>query len=113
MPASKSPSDFEKLRELFGKMLYEIQRIKSEGDFEAGKALVEQYAVKVDADLHREVLERYRALNIEPYGGFVNPEYELVKEDDKVVDVKISYPADYTAQMLNYAKNYSFLPNKN
>ena len=106
-------NDFEKLRELFGKMLYEIQRIKSEGDFEAGKALVEQYAVKVDADLHREVLERYRALNIEPYGGFVNPEYELVKEDDKVVDVKISYPADYTAQMLNYAKNYSFLPNKN
>jgi hypothetical protein len=106
-------NDFVKLRELFGKMLYEIQRIKSEGDFEAGKALVEQYAVKVDADLHREVLERYRALNIEPYGGFVNPEYELVKEDDKVVDVKISYPADYTAQMLNYAKNYSFLPNKN
>ena len=106
-------NDFEKLRELFGQMLCEIQRIKSEGDFEAGKALVEQYAVKVDADLHREVLERYRALNIEPYGGFVNPEYELVKEDDKVVDVKISYPADYTAQMLNYAKNYSFLPNKN
>ncbi len=106
-------NDFERLRALFGEMLHEIQRIKSEGDFEAGKALVEQYAVKVDPELHREVLERYRALNIEPYGGFVNPEYELVKEGDKVVDVKISYPADYTAQMLNYAKNYSFLPNKN
>ena len=106
-------NDFERLRELFGQMLCEIQRIKSEGDYEAGKALVEQYAVKVDPELHQEVLERYRALNIEPYGGFVNPEYELVKEGDKVVDVKITYPANYTEQMLNYAANYSFLPNKN
>ena len=106
-------NDFEKLRELFGQMLCEIQRIKSEGDFEAGKALVEQYAVKVDPALHEEVLARYKALNIEPYGGFVNPEYELVMEGDKVVDVKISYPANYTEQMLHYAKNYSFLPNKN
>ena len=106
-------NDFEKLRELFGKMLYEIQRIKSEGDFEAGKALVEKYAVKVDQELHQEVLARYKALNIEPYGGFVNPEYELVKEGDKVVDVRISYPANYTEQMINYAKNYSVLPNKN
>jgi len=106
-------NNFERLRELFGQMLCEIQRIKSEGDYEAGKALVEQYAVKVDPELHQEVLERYRALNIEPYGGFVNPEYELVKEGDKVVDVKITYPANYTEQMLNYAANYSFLPNKN
>ncbi|MDO4758261.1 MAG: dihydrofolate reductase [Rikenellaceae bacterium] len=106
-------NDFEKLRELFGKMLWEIQRIKSEGDFEAGKALVEQYAVQVDPELHQEVLARYAALGIEPYGGFVNPEYEPVMEGDKVVDVKISYPANYVEQMLGYGKNYSFLPNKN
>ena len=106
-------NNFERLRELFGEMLYEIQRIKSEGDFEAGKALVEQYAVQVDPELHREVLARYQALNIEPYGGFVNPEYEPVYEDDRLVDVKISYPANYVEQMLNYAANYSFLPNIN
>ena len=106
-------NDFEKLRELFGQMLYEIQRIKSEGDFEAGKALVEQYAVKVDPELHAEVLTRYKALNIEPYGGFVNPEYEAVMEDDRIVDVKIHYSATYVEQMLGYSANYSFLPNRN
>ena len=106
-------NDYEKLRTLFGEMLYEIQRIKSEGDFEAGKKLVEQYAVKIDPALHKEVRERYYALGIEPYGGFVNPEYELVTENGKVVDVKISYPANYVEQMLNYAANYSFLPNRN
>ena len=106
-------NDFEKLRTLFGEMLYEIQRIKSEGDFEAGKALVEKYAVKVDPELHKEVRERYYALNIEPYGGFVNPEYELVEADGKVVDVKISYPANYVEQMMHYAEHYSFLPNVN
>ncbi|WP_290539665.1 dihydrofolate reductase [Alistipes sp.] len=106
-------NDFGKLRELFGQMLREVQRIKSEGDYEAGKALVEQYAITVDPELHREVRDRYQALHIEPYGGFVNPEYELVEQDGKVVDVKISYPADYVAQMLGYAKNYSFLPNVN
>lgn len=106
-------NDFGKLRELFGRMLREIQRIKSEGDYEAGKALVERYAVKVDPALHREVRNRYEALRIEPYGGFVNPEYELVERDGKVVDVKISYPADYVAQMLGYSANYSFLPDRN
>ncbi len=106
-------NDFERLRELFGEMLYEVQRIKSEGDFAAGSALVEKYAVKVDPELHAEVLERYKALGIEPYGGFVNPEYELVEEDGEVVDVKISYPANYVEQMLHYARNYSFLPNVN
>ena len=106
-------NDFDKLRALFGELLYEVQRIKSEGDYEAGKALVEQYAVKVDPVLHKEVLDRYAALGIEPYGGFVNPEYELVEQDGKVVDVKISYPANYVEQMLHYAKNYSFLPNRN
>ncbi len=106
-------NDFEKLRSLFGDLLREVQRIKSEGDYEAGKALVERYAVKVDPQLHQEVRQRYYALGIEPYGGFVNPEYELVEQDGKVVDVRITYPADYTAQMLDYAKNYSFLPNRN
>ena len=106
-------NDFEKLRALFGKMLAEVQRIKSEGDFEAGAALVEKYAVKVDPALHKEVRERYYALGIEPYGGFVNPSYELIEQDGKVVDVKISYPANYVAQMLEYAANYSFLPNIN
>ena len=106
-------NDFDKLRELFGEMLREVQRIKSEGDYEAGHKLVEQYAVTVDPQLHKEVRDRYYALNIEPYGGFVNPEYELVEKDGKIVDVKISYPANYVEQMLGYAKDYSFLPNIN
>ena len=106
-------NDFDKLRAIFGKQLYEIQRIKSEGDFEAGKALIEKYAVKIDPSLHKEVLERYKALNIEPYGGFVNPEYELIKKDGKIVDVKVSYPANYIEQHLHYSKNYSFLPSIN
>lgn len=106
-------NDYEKLHQLFGQMLNEIQRIKSEGDYEAGKAIVEQYGVVVDPALHKEVLERYATLNIEPYGGFVNPEYELVEKDGKIVDVKISYPANYVEQMLDYSTNYSFLPNVN
>ena len=106
-------NDFDKLRELFGQMLYEVQRIKSEGDFEAGKALVENYAVKIDLDLHKEVLERYNALNIEPFGGFINPELVPVMEGDKIVDVKVEYVDSYTDQMLNYSKNYSFLPTRN
>ena len=106
-------NDFGKLRDLFGQMLREVQRIKSEGDYEAGKALVEQYAVTVDPELHKEVRDRYYALSIEPYGGFVNPEYELVEKDGRIVDVKISYPANYVEQMLGYSKNYSFLPNIN
>ena len=106
-------NDFEKLRAIFGKQLYEVQRIKSEGDFEAGKALVENYGVVIDPVLHKEVRDRYYALNIEPYGGFVNPEYELVKEGDKIVDVKVSYPANYTEQHLHYSKDYSFLPSIN
>ena len=106
-------NDFDKLRGLFGRMLREVQRIKSEGDYEAGAALVERYGVTVDPALHEEVRARYYALRIEPYGGFVNPEYELVERDGKVVDVKISYPADYVEQMLGYSKDYSFLPNVN
>ncbi len=106
-------NDFERLRALFGELLHEVQRIKSEGDFEAGKELVERYAVRVDPALHAEVLARYRALGIEPYGGFVNPEFEAVERDGRIVDVRISYPADYVGQMMDYAKRYSFLPNVN
>ncbi len=106
-------NDFQKLRSIFGKQLCEIQRIKSEGDFEAGKALIEKYAVKIDPELHKEVRERYYALNIEPYSGMVNPEYELVMEGDEIVDVKVSYPANYTEQHLHYSKDYSFLPSLN
>lgn len=106
-------NDFERLRMLFGEMLAEVQRIKSEGDYEAGAALVERYGVQVDPTLHEEVLRRYRALNIEPYGGFVNPEYELVERDGRVVDVKVTYPNDYVEQMLGYSRDYSFLPTEN
>lgn len=102
-------NDFDKLRTLFGELLYEVQRIKSEGDFEAGRDLIENYAVKIDESLHAEVLERYSSLGIEPYSGFVNPEYELVMDGDKVVDVKISYPSNYVEQMLEYSNNYSAL----
>ena len=107
-------NDFVKLRKLFGELLCEVQRIKSEGDYEACKALVEGYAVKINPELHKEVIERNKALNIEPYGGFVNPEYELVTDaEGKVTDVKISYPANYVEQHLLYGKEYSFLPSLN
>ena len=106
-------NNFERLRELFGEMLYEIQRIKSEGDFEAGRELIEKYAVKIDPELHKEVLDRYATLNIQPYSGFINPIYTLVEEDGKVVDVKIEYPDNYIEQMLYYSNNYSFLPTLN
>lgn len=103
-------NDYAKLRELFGELLAEIQRIKSEGDYNAGKALVENYGVKVDQTLHNEVLERFKKLNVAPYGGFMNPVFTLVQENGKITDVKIDYPTDYAGQMLFYSKNYSFLP---
>ena len=105
--------DYERLRELFGEMLYEIQRIKSEGDYEAGKALVETYGVKVDQNLHNEVLKRYSNLNIEPYSGFVNPVYKPVMEKGEITDVKVEYTEGYKDQMLRYSKDYSFLPSVN
>ena len=102
--------DYEALRSLFASLLAEVQRIKSEGDYEAGKAMVERYGVKVDADLHREVLDRYRALGLAAYGGFVNPELSPVyAEDGRIRDVEISYPGDFAAQMMDYADRYSFL----
>jgi len=102
-------NDYEKLRDLFGQLLRELQRIKSEGDFEAGKKLVETYGVKVDAELHAEVLERYESLNIAPYGGFINPQLTPVVENGKITDVKIEYPSDFKEQMLHYGEKYSFL----
>ncbi|MBN2668474.1 MAG: dihydrofolate reductase [Bacteroidales bacterium] len=102
-------NNYEKLRQLFGTLLREIQRIKSEGDYEAGKALVENYGVKVDRQLHKEVLDRFKALNIAPYGGFVNPVLLPIYDGSKIVDVKIQYNNNYTEQMLFYSKNYSFL----
>ena len=106
-------NDFDALRKLFGELLYEVQRIKSTGDYEAGRKLVEDYAVKIDYDLHKEVLERYGKLGIEPYSGFVNPDYELVEKDGKIVDVKLVYKTDYVEQMLHYSKEWSFLPSLN
>ena len=106
-------NDFQALRKLFGELLKEVQRIKSKGDYEAGRNLVENYAVKIDPELHKEVLERYNKLGIEPYSGFVNPDYELVMQDGKVTDVKLVYKYNYTEQMLDYSKNYSFLPSIN
>lgn len=101
-------NDYDKLREIFGKQLAEIQRIKSEGDYEAGRALVEKYAVKVDPQLHKEVLDRYASLSIAPYRGFVNPTYTLVKNDNgEITDVKITYGEGYIDQMLRYSRDYS------
>ncbi len=106
-------NDFDALRRLFGELLKEVQRIKSTGDYEAGRKLVENYAVKIDYDLHKEVLERYGKLGIEPYSGFVNPDYELVEKDGKIVDVKLVPKYDYVEQMLHYSKEWSFLPSIN
>ena len=106
-------NDYQKLRTLFGKLLNEMQRISSEGDFKAAKYLVETYGVLVDKDLHKEVLERYSKLDLAPYSGFINPVLTPVMVGDKITDVKIEYPVDFTKQMLDYAKDYSFLPNKN
>ncbi len=102
-------NDYEKLRVLYGELLKEVQRITSEGDYEAARDLVENYGVQVDQDLHREVLERYRKLNLAPYAGFINPVYTPVIENGKMVDVTIGYANDYVKQMLRYGRDYSFL----
>jgi dipeptidyl-peptidase III len=106
-------NDYAKLRSLFGEMLREVQRITSEGDFDAAQNLVEKYGVKVDQELHKEVLARYERLNIAPYKGFINPVLKPVMDNGRITDVIVEYPDDFTEQMLYYAKNYSFLPNKN
>ncbi len=103
-------NDYDKLRWLFGELLREIQRIKSEGDYEAGKNLVEQYGVKVDAKLHQEVLARYATLNIKPYKGFIQPILTPIEKDGKIIEVKIETPMSFYDQMIAYGKKYAFLP---
>ena len=102
-------NDYEKLRDLFAQLLAEVQRIKSEGDFEAGKALVEKYAVNIDPELHKEVKERYAALGLKPYGGFLNPTIVPVEQNGEVVDYQIVYAEDYLGQHLEYGRKYATL----
>ncbi|HYG50010.1 MAG TPA: dihydrofolate reductase [Flavobacteriales bacterium] len=106
-------NDYEKLRALFGELLREIQRVKSEGDFEGGKALIENYGRKIDPKLHAEVLDRYASLGIAPYPGFIQPVLVPVKKGDKIMDVTVEYPMDFVEQMLMYGREYSLLPVKN
>jgi dipeptidyl-peptidase III len=107
-------NDYYKLRDLFGKMLYEIQRIKSEGDYEAGRTLIETYGVRIDQALHTEILERYSKLNLAPYSGFVNPVLAPVTDaSGTITDVKVEYCSDYLGQMMEYGNKYAFLPVNN
>lgn len=106
-------NDYQKLRVLFGELLKEIQRIKSQGDYKAGKALIENYGVKVDLALHKEVLERYAKLEMAPYQGFIQPKLIPVMEGGKIKDVKVEYPKDFTEQMLYFGKIYGNLPVEN
>jgi len=106
-------TDYDKLREIFGRLLKEAQRIKSEGDFDAAKALVEGYGVKVDQKLHKEVLERNAKFKSAPYSGFVNPELEPVLKDGSITDIVVKQPKSFEEQMLYYAKNYHFLDTEN
>ncbi len=107
-------NDYQQVRQLFGELLSNIQRIKSTGDFDAARTLVEEYAVNVDPALHAEILERYKKLNLAPYKGFVNPVYELVTNDNgDIIDVVVSYNEGYAEQMMRYSKDYSSLPSIN
>jgi dipeptidyl-peptidase-3 len=105
--------DYDKLRALFGQLLAEVQRIKSQGDYAAGKKLVETYGVKVDRGLHEEVRKRYAALGIAPYAGFIQPRLVPVTKGEEITDVKIEYPDDFAAQMLEYGEQHSLLPTDN
>jgi dipeptidyl-peptidase-3 len=106
-------NDYNRLRELFGQLLKEIQRIKSEGDFNAGKNLIETYGVKVDPALHKEVLERFKKLNIKSYKGFIQPRLVPIMDGGAISNVKIEYPTSFYQQMMEYGKKYAFLPVKN
>ena len=107
-------NDYKKLRDLFGQLLAEIQRIKSEGDFNAARELVENYAVKIDPTLHAEILDRYKKLNLAPYKGFINPVYTAVKDaEGNITDVTIDYTEGYAEQMLRYSSEYANLPYRN
>ena len=103
-------NDYAKLRTLFGDLLREIQRVKWDGDFAAGKSLVETYGVKVDPVLHKEILARYAKLNIKPYKGFIQPRLVPVEKDGKIVDVKLEYPTSFYDQMIEFGKKYALLP---
>lgn len=104
-------NDYEQLRHLFGELLAEIQRIKSEGDFKAARELVETYGIKIDPELHQEILERYRSLQLCPYKGFINPIYKPVyDENGSLTDVHIEYGEAYDKQMLRYSQEYATLP---
>ena len=106
-------NDYAKLRILFGDLLREIQRIKSEGDYTAGKNLVENYGVKVDPELHKEILVRFAKLGIKPYRGFIQPKLKAVMKDGEITDVKVEYPDNFYKQMMEYGKDYGYLPVKN
>jgi dipeptidyl-peptidase-3 len=107
-------NDYMKLRDLFGQLLREVQRIKSQGDYAAAQNLFETYGVQVDQDIHQEVLARSEKLNIPPYGGFINPKYvPVTDENGEITDIKVEYPDDFLQQMLDYGKNYGFLPVEN
>ena len=100
-------NDYVKLRGLFGELLAEIQRIKSEGDYAAGKNLIETYAINIDPALHKEVLERYKALNLKPYKGFINPDIVPIVKNGKTLHYVVKYNDDFLKQQLDYAKHYS------
>lgn len=107
-------NDYARLRQLIGRLLAEVQRIKSEGDFTAARNLVETYGVKVDPELHAEVLERYARLHIAPYKGFINPVFTPEYDDaGEITDIKVGYTEAYDAQMLRYSRQYNTLPNIN
>jgi dipeptidyl-peptidase-3 len=107
-------TDYDKLHDLFGQLLREIQRIKSEGDYEAGKALVENYGVKVDQKLHAEVLERNKQFASAPYSGFVNPVLvPKMNAKGEIISIEVKQPKSFVEQMLNYSKTYGFLPLEN
>ena len=107
-------NDYNKLRELFGELLREIQRIKSEGDYEAGKNLIENYGVKIDQDIHQEVLARNEKFTSAPYSGFINPELIPVYNDsNEIIDIRVVQPESFANQMIDYAKKYTTLPNYN
>lgn len=102
-------TDYEELRKLFGVLLREVQRIKSEGDLQAARDLVETYGVRLDVELHREVISRYKALNVAPFSGFVNPVFTPIIINNEVVDVKVDYTEMYIEQMLRYSHSYATL----
>jgi len=106
--------DYDRLRELFGELLREVQRIKSQGDYDAAKALVEGYGVKVNQEEHKEILDRVAVLGVAPYGGFINPEMTAERDaEGNITSVAVTYPDDFTGQMLRYSEQFSFLPDVN